>query len=576
MDGKKDESKSARTPSTILDLTILILLLAAGLGVRYSYASKVVFPPLDDPAFYLSTAQNVVKGRGLEIDALWSYQIPFSKVTHPSHEHWMPLTTGLMAAAFALLDTSLRTGQLPGLLAGALLAPLTYLFGRRALPEGLPSSAIGGRQPVRGLLGGNRGVALGAALLIATSATLSYQAASADSSAPFALLAAWALTIAVRPPGHDGSYLGVGLLIALAYLARADGLLLLVAVPLAWWLLPPPPRPPVERPDSPTAQFVWEHWPREEGAEETEQRSLGPGMSSLLDLAVAFAIVVAPWLIRNYLAFGTPLPSSVLSQAWLTDYVDTFNYWSQPTWQTLVEQGWQAILIQRGQALLDNGSVFLLNTFPWGLLALPGLWLLRHRWPFFPPLVYGLLLFFVTALVFPVSSTAGTFYHSLGAVMPFLALAAVYAVQQGTRRIIKNREMSIAIFAAVTAGLLVLTAAQVVITLPAVAERHQAEKEQFEAVTEWLTQNAYPGDVVMTTQPYTLNYASGRPSIVLPGNEPLDSAWEAAQRYGARFLVITQTFGRYPEILHEQPDPRFRLLEATETAEIYEIGGEQP
>ena len=88
--------------------------------------------------------------------------------------------------------------------------------------------------------------------------------------------------------------------------------------------------------------------------------------------------------------------------------------------------------------------------------------------------------------------------------------------------------------------------------------------------------NANPGDVVMTTQPYTLNYASGRPTIVLPGNEPPDSAWEAAQRYGARFLVITQTFGQYPEILRQQPDPRFRLLVTMDTTEIYEIGGGQP
>jgi hypothetical protein len=566
----KERRQPRKQPRTWdgLDLALVVLLLAAGLGVRWLYANRVVFPPLDDPAFYLSTAENVVKGRGLEIDALWSYQIPFSKVTHPSHEHWMPLTTGLIAAAFALLDTSLRTGQLPGLLAGALLAPLTYLFGRRALPED--------RQPTHSLLGGNRGVALGAALLIAINATLGYQSASVDSSAPFALLAAWALAIAVRPPGEEGSYLGVGLLIALAYLTRADGLLLLLAVPLAWWLLPPPPRPPVERPDSPTAQLVWNHWPREKGVAETEERSLGPSMSSLLDLIVAFAIVIAPWLVRNYLAFGTPLPNSVLSQAWLTDYVDTFNYWTQPTWQTLLAQGWQAILVQRGQALLHNGGVFLLGTFPWGLLALPGLWLLRSRWSFFPPLVYGLLLFFVTALLFPVSSTAGTFYHSLGAVMPFLALAATYAVQQAMHRIIKNRERINMIFSAVTAGLLVLAAAQVIITLPAVAERHQAEKEQFEAVAEWLTRNANPGDVVMTTQPYTLNYASGRPTIVLPGNEPPDAAWEAAQRYGARFLVITQSFGQYPEILHQQPDPRFRLLEATERTEIYEIGGGQP
>jgi hypothetical protein len=77
----------------------------------------------------------------------------------------------------------------------------------------------------------------------------------------------------------------------------------------------------------------------------------------------------------------------------------------------------------------------------------------------------------------------------------------------------------------------------------------------------------------MTTQPYTLNYVSQHPTIVLPGSEGPDAAWEAAQRYGARFLIITQSFGQYPQILHDQPDPRFRLLEATGTTEYYEIAG---
>jgi hypothetical protein len=547
-----------------LDALLVVLLLAIGLGVRWPYLRAVVFPPLDDPAFYLTTAENLVSGRGLEVDVLWSYQILFQSVTHPSHEHWMPLTTGLIAAAFALqraipteLLTLLQTGQLPGMILGALLVPLTYLFGRRALP--------GGER--------NRWVALGAAALVAVNATLGYQSASADSSAPFALLAAWALAHAVRPPGDEGSYFGTGLLIALAYLTRADGLLLLLAVPLAWWLLPVPAPPLVDLPDKEAARLAWEYWPREQGSEEAWRNIIGPSLASLFDLAVAFALLVAPWLVRNYLAFGTPLPSSLLSQAWLNDYMDTFNYLFHPTWETLLDQGWSAILAQRGQALLHNSGVFLSITFPWGLLALPGLWLLRREWSFFPPLVYGLLLFFVTALVFPVSTTFGTFYHSLGGVVPFLALAAVYAVQRSIQRLSRNRKLAEVTFATVTAALLALAGAQLAWALPGVAERHQAEKEQFEAAGEWLAQHASPGDVVMTTQPYTLNYASGHPCIVLPGNEAPDAAWKAAERYRARFLIITQIFGQYPQILHDQPDPRFHLLETSGPTEFYEIGG---
>jgi hypothetical protein len=553
-----------------LDTLLVIVLLAIGLGVRWLYLEAVVFPPLDDPAFYLTSAENLVSGRGLVVDVLWSYQTRFPTVTHPSHEHWMPLTTGLIAAALALqravptlpeaLESMLRAGQLPGLLLGSLLVPLTYILGRRALPGGE----------------GNRWTALGAGLLVAANATLGYQAGSADSTAPFALFAAWALAAGIRRPGDEGSYMGVGLLIALAYLTRADGILLLVAIPLAWWLLPVPARPAVELPDRPAARLAWDLWPREEGSEKAWQRVVGPSLANVLDLVVAFVLLVGPWLVRNYLAFGTPLPGSVLSQAWLGDYVDSFNYQAPPTWETLLAGGWPAILAQRGQAMVHNSGVFLTSTFPWGLLALPGLWLLRREWAFYPPLVYGVLLFLVATLLFPASSVSGTLYHSLGAVVPFLALAAMYAVQQGARRLGRNRNLAPPLLAAVTAGLLVLAGAQVVRTLPAVTARHEAEKEQFQTAASWLDQHAAPGDVIMTTQPYTLNYASGHPCIILPGNETPEAAWEAAQRYKARFLIVTQSFGQYPQILHDQPDPRFRLVEATETTEFYEIVGGQP
>jgi hypothetical protein len=557
------------------DLLLVFSLFAAGLAIRWWYAGAVTFPAADESAFHLTTAKNVVNGRGLEVDVLWSYQVPFPGVTHPSHERWMPLTTGLIAAAYAAqraisgsLETPFRTAQMPGLILGALLVPFTYLVGRRALP-GDPSST-------GTLWQGSRWVSLAAALLVAVNASLSYQSAGGDSSAPFALVAAWALAIAVRKPGDQGGYVGTGLLIALACLTWPGGLVLLLAIPLAWWLLPVPARPPTELPDNPAAELVWKYWPRQKGPQEEWQRTLGPGLRNLLDLGVAFALVVTPWLLRNYMAFGTPLPGSLLSQAWLTDHIDNFNYLSPPTWQTWITQGWQTMLDQRFQALFHNGRVLLLSTLPWGLLAIPGLWLLRREWSFFVPFVYGLLLFFGLALVFPISSVYGAFYHSLGALMPFLALAAMVAVQRAGH--LPDRLQKPAAIIS-TIAVVVLLVCSLVLTsriLPTVAERHQVENTRYETIAGWFAQHTASGAVIMTTRTYPLNYSSDHPTIALPGNEPPDAAWEAAQRYGARYLVITQPFGQYPQILLDQPDPRFRLLEETETALIYEIGREQP
>jgi 4-amino-4-deoxy-L-arabinose transferase-like glycosyltransferase len=571
----QDHSQTRPTAENGLDLILVLLLFFVALAVRIQYAKAVVFPPLDDPAFYLTSAESLFTEHKLEVDVLWSYRFPFDSVSHPSHEHWMPVTTFLIAGALAadeavseVVKTPVPAGQLPGLLLGALLAPLTYWIGRRVLWESAGSTQQLGRS--------SRWIALGAGLLVATNATLSYQSASADSSAPFALLTAWALSLGVRKPNEQGGYFGAGFLIALAYLTRADGLLLLIAIPLAWWLLPWPRRAPAELPDNPAARFVWEHWPLERGSEQDTQRALGPRLINALDLGIPVLLVIAPWLVRNYLVFGTPVPNSVLSQAWLTNYVDTFNYWHHPTWQTWLAQSWQTLLNQRFEALIHNGRVFLLTTFPWGLLSLPGFWLLRREWPTFPAIVYGVLLFFGVALVFPVSSMSGTFYHSLGALMPFLALAALYAIYRATQPSGRRRRLSRPLQIAVFVGLLVLTGFQVVQSLPTVAERHRVEKEQFEAITAWLGQNTAPDDVLMTTQTYTLNYVSGHPTIALPGNEPLDAAWEAAQRYGARYLVITQAFGQYPQILQETRDPRFVLLAEVEGTLIYAIGAPPP
>lgn len=545
------------------EFALLAFLFAASLGVRWLYARAGAFPPTDAAAFYLTTAENAIQGRGLEIDVIGSYEIAFPSVTHPSHEYWMPLTTGLVAAALAVqkaatgaLDSSPQIGQMAGLLLGSLLAPLTYRFGRSALPQGRS----------------NRWVSLGAALLIAVNATLSYQSASVDSSAPFALIAAGALAIAVRRPGQPGGYLGAGLLVALAYLTRADALLLLVAIPLAWWLLPMPSRPAVEIPDTPTGRLAWEQWPRERGTGEDQPGPVGPGLRHLVDLCVAFALIVAAWLVRNYLAFGAPLPSSYLSQAWLVDAIDRFNYLSHPTLETWLAQPWSVLVHQRTWALAQNGRV-LTGAFPWAVLALPGMWLLRRESLFYPSLVYGFFLYIGMALVFPIPATSGTFYHCIGAVMPFLALAAIYTVERGASLLKRRGKLARFVSVLLTVLLLVLSGWQVVQSLPEVREHHLTEQAQFEAVAAWLARNAELGAVVMADRPHSLNYSSGHPTVVLPGNEPPDAVWQAAKRYDARYLIVTQPFGLYPEILMSHPDPRFRLLEDIEGSQIYKIEG---
>ncbi len=207
------------------DVWIALGLLVAGWGIRLALAARLEFPPLDDPAFYVQTARSLAAGRGLVSDVLWSYQFPFSSVTHASHEYWMPMATLLMAPWIKAFGDSLLIAQLPGTLCGALLVPLTYLLGRLARPD-------------------DRRIAIGAALMMLGGALPVYQAASTDSAAPFALLGASALLTGGLAIERRSAWLSLlaGVLGGLAYLARSDGML----IPLLIGAFDPA-EPPVSR-----------------------------------------------------------------------------------------------------------------------------------------------------------------------------------------------------------------------------------------------------------------------------------------------------------------------------------------
>ncbi len=96
------------------EFLILLSLFVAAFIVRLIFATQLVFPPLDDPAFYIQTARHMAVGRGLVSDVLWNYFAQFTSVTHPSHEYWMPLATWLMVPFIRWGSNVSWAAQLPG------------------------------------------------------------------------------------------------------------------------------------------------------------------------------------------------------------------------------------------------------------------------------------------------------------------------------------------------------------------------------------------------------------------------------------------------------------------------------
>jgi len=488
-----------------LDRLVPLLLFFIAALARLALVLSVAHPGLDDPAFYLRVAENLAAGRGLTIDVLWTYQIPFGSVTHPSNEHWMPLASLVIAPLFAAFGPSFQLAQTLGAVLGALLAPMTWHISREALAP----------------LGRWRGYAALAGLLIALNPLLAYQAVTVDSATPFALAATLALWMgaqrAVRAPGFA---VLAGLASGLAYLARSEGLLLLAL--LAAWT-----------------------WRRSGPERRARQTAL---------LVTGALAVMLPWWVRNAATFGTPLPSSALVLALLPDYPALFHYGAAGFWDGFPTPGIGALIALRFQGLGHNLSVLFMQALfvvaPFGVVAL-----LRLRAS--PPLLlagcFGTALLLVTALGFPVATQHGTFNHAVGAVLPFLAAAgAVGLFRAGA--FLGNRVFHEAGFTGVMVCIatVVLVLVQLFLAATLARDLHRNIQQEMTAAAALLQSQGYAG-VVMTTQPYSLHHATGLPTTALPAGDPVATARAAAARYGARYIVGFGRFGRYPEALAAAP-----------------------
>src|SRR4051812_34673231 len=86
---------------------------------RVVFAAQIVFPKPEDTAYYVGVARNLVEGRGLVSDALWSYGTPPLVFPRPAFEVWMPLPALLAAIPMAALGATLASAQVISVLFGA-------------------------------------------------------------------------------------------------------------------------------------------------------------------------------------------------------------------------------------------------------------------------------------------------------------------------------------------------------------------------------------------------------------------------------------------------------------------------
>jgi hypothetical protein len=76
-------------------------------------------------------------------------------------------------------------------------------------------------------------------------------------------------------------------------------------------------------------------------------------------------------------------------------------------------------------------------------------------------------------------------------------------------------------------------------SLSAIGDQIQADTQPvgFVGAMEWLKQHSTPQDVVMTRDPWELNWYTGRKAVMVP-NDDLATIERVARRYGATMLQL--------------------------------------
>jgi hypothetical protein len=504
------------------------LVFAIALLVRWFAASLVVYPVPEDTAYYVDVARNLLAGRGLITDSLWSFQTPPLVVPREAFEVWLPLPTFAATVPMLILGSTFAAAQVSSVLIGSLVPVLAWrLAADVAAERGLPP-------------GRARTLAVGTGITAAVSLPLILHSTLPDSTMPFAALTLAACLLmnrirlavaagapvagtgasstgagvpAVGAPGSTprwptGLLVLLGVTLGVAALTRNEAAWLALGwALLAWWL-------PVPRRDRIALIAV-------------------PGVIALA--------VFAPWMIRDWLAFGSPLPGQAFTNALSINGTDIFAWSDPPTLGRYLDVGAGRLVEMRitgiGHNLVD---VLLVPGAPLsviGLVALP--WMVRTR-ALQPLVVVSAAIFLVTSLVFPVATTWGTFLHAAGAVHVLLIISALLALDRlivavGRRRG-WTRPVAWLAPALTVSGALLFSA----VILPSFGRASGSALRTFTALPFRMADAGLPlkgNGPVITDAPIWVPYGGGGTAIALP-HEPPASVLDLAHRFGATTVVV--------------------------------------
>jgi hypothetical protein len=281
----------------------------------------------------------------------------------------------------------------------------------------------------------------------------------------------------------------------------------------------------------------------------------------LIFVILGYTLVMLPWFARDWAVAGSPLPATGAQSIWLTTYDDLFSYGRELSLPTYLAWGWSNILRSKLDALWLNtqtlvavlGMVFLAP------LLLVGGWRLRRHPLYQLAAWYGALLSLAMTFVFTFPGQRGGLFHSGGALLPFIFVAALVGLDAtvkwaAARRRGWDARLAIQMFGVGLVGMAILVSGFLYYRGVLVRARQPEAVAPYSALAEWLAGHGEANALVMVGDPPGYWYYGGGLSIVVP-NEPVETTLAVADRYGARYLVLDAN----------RPAPLASLYEGTAT-----------
>ena len=257
--------------------------------------------------------------------------------------------------------------------------------------------------------------------------------------------------------------------------------------------------------------------------------------------AVAFALVVGPWLARQLAEFGSIAPSAASGRIlWSADYAQFHSISGEVGPDSFLAQGLGPVVASRVGGLLSALALYAFLPLAVVLtpLALVGAWVRRADSNFKPFFIYAAALFAASALLFAIHVPYGTFIHSAVALVPhtFLLVTAGIATAVGwiaQRRTSWNGPTATRVFTYGAVILLVLVATFQTVT----TARHWQSVRDAQAELVASFADTSPNDVVMAADPGAINYLTAHRAVVTP-NDPLPVVESVMRAYGVRWLIL--------------------------------------